>query len=442
MENETEPSTGTTLFNISNVTLMHEYQELIEKLNYERMLFQLPVIVTLLVVMVVAIFGNILVICVYRMTYKSSVASFFITLLAIVDLSTTLCISFNIQDMFNPYMNPLPVVCKIGRFLESFVTIMSGNFLLCVAFDRYFHIIYPLRRYTFQQAKALAIVMTAVALCMSWPQLFLAGMKTVETHVKGIYGEDCSFRDDVDNSIYTLLFQGVLMATFFIGMFVLIIFYGRIYFVIWRRLRCTIGERVYVSPNGKRRKCQIQLELLKGRASNESTESTEVSVDIGNNNDSTSIEIRDGPSEEKDRPLMLSDKMETSDSSNDLELHRSLKHETKRRISDIPRKSNKTRNIQSGTSRTTRIMAIITVFAIIGFLPYLLVNLFKNMGLFFRPGMSTAEDLIYEFCTKSHFINSFVNPIIYSVMNPIFRRNAWKTVKTIGQICCLKLNNS
>ena len=435
-----------TPFNISSRNLTYlEYQKLIEKLNYERMLFQLPVIVILLIVMLMSIFGNTVVICVYRLSYRSSVANFFITLLAVVDLTTALCIPFNLQDMFHPYMNPTPLVCKIGRFLETAMAVLSGNFLVCVAFDRYFHIVYPLRRYTFQQAKYLAIVMTAIALCLSWPQIFLAGTKTVETHIEGIYGEDCSFQDAVTNSVYTLLFQGILLLSFFIGIIISVIFYSHIFIIIWRRHRRTIGERISRIQIGKSKKCHVELEMT-SQTSDEITEITDISVDIvsklvENNNKSMTTEVQNGTNENKIPELSKSNNVDTIDDDNDLHTPKKSRKGKPKHVLTVDKKVKKPTKSSSGTSRITRMMAIVSFFGLMGFLPYLIVNIFRSMGLFFKQGMGKTEDLIYEFSTKSYYLNSFVNPIIYSILNPTFRRNAWAALKKIGKICCFKRDN-
>ncbi|XP_041351206.1 alpha-1A adrenergic receptor-like [Gigantopelta aegis] len=410
-----------------------EYYKVLAKLNYERMLFQLPVIITLLVVMVMAIFGNILVICVYRLSCKRSVASFFIIVLAIVDLTTALCTAFNIQDMLNPYMNPAPVACKIGRFLESFTAVLSGIFLVCIAFDRYFHIIYPLRGYTLAQAKYLAIVMSAVALSLAWPQLFLAGKKTVKTSVEGIFGEDCSFQDSVYNSIYTLLFQGMLAVAFFTGISMTVFFYSRIYYVIWRRRKQVIGEQIStVSSQLKhlKKKNQFSDIHLEDRRLSSCRSKTELSTEIN-----TPDEVETGNHHRIDRDAIkeetcLSDQPSVTPSSTQ-GLKNTVKEST---LKGEAKKSSRKRRI--GTVRITRIMTAVTLAGMLGYMPYLLVNIFKNMGLFFKPGMSKTEDLVYEFGTKSHFMNTFVNPVIYSVMNPDFRVDAWRILTNVGRIRC------
>ncbi|XP_041351208.1 alpha-2A adrenergic receptor-like [Gigantopelta aegis] len=435
MDNTSSSFPWTSAANDNNETSV--YRQLIEKLNYERMLFQLPVVVTLLVVMVMGIFGNIVVISVYKQTCKKRISCFFMNLLAVVDLTTALCIPFDIQDMLNPYMNPAPVACKIGRFLESFTAVLSGNLLICISFDRYFHIIYPLKRYSLQQAKSLAIVMTALALSLTWPQLFLAGTKTVKTSIEGVHGEDCSFRNEVRDSIYTMLFQGALALSYAIGFGVSVIFYCRIYFVIWRRRRTIIGEQV-ISPKKSSKKLKsFRLHTFKmsGKESKKCSEITEISYittsEMGATDlDSTSPVVQRETSVENDR----NEKITTGNNNPDRKSSCLSARSTVRLDKVKVKTSQKTKS----TTRFTRIMTIVTISSILAFTPYLLVNIFHNMGMFFYHGMSKTADIVYEFSTKSFYLNSFVNPIIYSVMNPTFRRDAIHIIRKMCKMCRLK----
>ena len=371
-------------------------------------------------------------ICIYKLTCKSRVSCFFMTLLGIVDLTTALCIPFDIHDLFHPYTNPAPIPCKIGRFLESFTAVLSGNFLVCIAFNRYFHIINPLRRYTFQQAKALAIVMIALALCLTWPQLFLTGTKTVNTPIEGIYGGTCAFRDDVHDSIYTLLFQGVLVLSYIIGFFVSFIFYGRIYFTIWKRRRNVIGEQITPQKRSIKR-VRFCTFTVNNHESKKCTNITEISYNAKSQMNEFNMNAI-SPEIQQENNVNNCKMTNANNNPNPTSSSSSAKYTV--RIGNLVRVTNSKR--KTSTTRFTRIMAIVTISSILAFLPYMLVNIFHSMGLFFHPGMDKTSDLVFEFCSKSFYLNSVVNPIIYSIMNPNFRTDAINIIRKSCKMCSFK----
>ena len=512
--------------NMSLKTYMGKnYTEIILKLNYERMLFQLPVIVFLTTIMAVSLIGNILVVSVYRTTFKKRTSSYFIMILAIMDLCGCMCIPFDIFDLANPYMHPAPVFCAINRFLEAWTSTGSGLVLVCIAFDRYFHVCNPMGIYSIQQAQSLTIVMLAVAVGVSWPIIFLAGKRTIPTPIPGVYGEDCSYKDEVYNSIYTLLFQGGLLFAFFVNFWIFGVFYARIFYTIYKRSRTSIGENVYIiktkKPKAKyKHRFKRRLYNKPNQSSftinshnatvpnhenpditltnyaiyphkqqrtnghilnnivnrnyitgigNVDSKSFVVNVPIPNKNDSKSIEI---VYDEDVKPFSVSNKnnckmpivsnkteakpLPVSDAGNS-HVHPALEKtesklvpisESKLKVHldngncnqnvpvKIPSKTGRTNQstLKIRTTRTTIILAIVTLTAVLGFLPYLVVSLLNNFGNHFQYGMPAAEDLLFEFCAKSYFLNCAANPIIYSVMNPTFRHDSAMVLKKMTGI--------
>lgn len=71
------------------------------------------------------------------------------------------------------------------------------------------------------------------------------------------------------------------------------------------------------------------------------------------------------------------------------------------------------------TTKTTWMLFVITLVFVLSFLPYLIVMVLRHTISDFTR--SPAQQLIVNFCLRSYFINSSVNPIIYALMNRQFR---------------------
>ena len=430
--------------------------------------------------MAVSVFGNCLVVSVYKPKYKKRTSCYFIMVLAIVDLSSSLCIPFVIFDLANPYIHPVPIVCKINRFLEVFSSTSSGMVLVCIAFDRYFHVCHPLRIYSLNQAQSLTIVMIVLAACVSWPILFLAGTKTAPTPLSGVFGDDCSYRDGIAHSIYLVLFQCALFLTFSLTFCIALAFYSKIFYVICKRKRMTIGEtcntiKDETSVNESIRNTgnvtsNIQNRLVfvlddkatlnknaDDRNPNETVKSKHsVFIESDNNAASITNNIQDNVNSKNLSNSKIMDVCKRTlvqTPSNNASIVRHNNHTTNSIAVSNPETSRKSRSEsmsiksitsikkpcrvvrpQIRTTRTTIVLGMITVSTLIGFLPYLTVSLMMTFTGFFQPGMSSAEDLTYEFCCKSYFLNAAVNPVIYSVMNPVFRQESVALLKKLPRI--------
>ncbi|KAK6181552.1 hypothetical protein SNE40_009383 [Patella caerulea] len=331
-----------------NSTLLYE-------LNHARQLFTVPVIVFLFIIMIVGAVGNVIVIIVYTFLTERTVATFYILIVALVDMvCCCFCLPFQIYDLWNPYINSLPTLCRINRFVENFTNLLNGFILICVASERYSKVCYPLEPYTRNKAKSLSIIVVVMALSMSWPQLIITGKQTLVVGKDKIIGEDCSYNDYFQNSIYVFLLMGLLYIAWVISFGLFIFFYLNILIAIIKRKR-----------------------------------------------------------------LM------------------SLKKENLTTIK-VPSPNNTTGGINGRirmrSSKTTACLASVTLAAILTYVPFLTIQTIRNSGKFFQTtvtptgeyyhyGDSAAVDLFCTFCVKSYFLNSAINPIIYSVMNPRFRDN-------------------
>ena len=102
----------------------------------------------------------------------------------------------------------------------------------------------------------------------------------------------------------------------------------------------------------------------------------------------------------------------------------------------IPRLGNKSRkmstvsNLSRGVGegrkqlakKTTSLMFIVTVVFILSFVPFLVVVLLRHNIRNFVSQLSHSGRVAYRIFLRSYFLNAAVNPLIYSVYDPNFRK--------------------
>ncbi|CAC5415063.1 unnamed protein product [Mytilus coruscus] len=98
---------------MSSANITDTHAELV-RLNDEKALFYLPVIIYMLILMFVGTFGNILVCCVYLSKQTKTSSHYFILALAMLDLLTCLVgMPTEVADLRYPYMFYAPAACLV-----------------------------------------------------------------------------------------------------------------------------------------------------------------------------------------------------------------------------------------------------------------------------------------------------------------------------------------
>ncbi|XP_062567304.1 orexin receptor type 2-like [Saccostrea cucullata] len=391
MANITEGFSNQTTVTMNTTTMGMEEIEarmLLHKMNDELAMRYLPVIMYMLILMLMGIFGNILVCCVYCSKPTKTSSHYFILNLAVLDLLTCIIgMPTEVTDLRYPYMFYAPAACKLLRFVESVSIIGSSITLIAVAFDRYYRICKLGRQISVKKSKIICVISVIIGLLSSWPACILFGEKTIELGIPGIKGVDCSTDDSVRHTIYPTLYYGFLFLLFILCLVFFTVIYAKIGAVIWKRKKARIGEPISATPNG--------------RALNDSnTPSDQISTDPISTEMSSDHEG-------------YHDKRASSGS----------KHAFGKR--------NSRNNVR--VTRTTVVLFAVTVAYVISFLPFLIVMVVRSVAKNFEENLSPEAEVAYKFSTKSYFINNAINPVIYSFLNINFR----KDIKTIFKKCCI-----
>lgn len=112
------------------------------------------------------------------------------------------------------------------RFINTFCAIGSIFTLVVIAVDRYRKICKPLHgQMRMFHVRLSLIPVFGGALLFGWPAFFMYGLRTTETEIPGLFGQDCSTPDNISETIYPLLYNCILFLCFIILAVSIIIIY-------------------------------------------------------------------------------------------------------------------------------------------------------------------------------------------------------------------------
>lgn len=346
--------------------------KLLRELNDRTALRFLPVIIYMSLLMLVGIFGNLMVLVVYLRKRLKCSSDYFILNLAFMDLLTCLIgVPVEIADLRDPYMFYAPAACKLLRTVESFSNMGSTLTLMAIAMDRYKRICKLGERFSNQKAKRLCIGAILIGAITSWPAGVVFGKKTVDVGIPGANTADCSTADEMRNTIYPLLYYGLVMLYFIICVIFVLFVYVRISIFIRR---------------GKSKQKKVA----------KPTAQDAPSFNLHSSNDGHTA--LSGVSEEEDVKKL---------------------HVIEKKAVDISQGGRLVNTIK--VTRTTTIFVAVTAAFILSYLPFLVVMITRNIKKNFEDILSPSAEVFYKFCLKSYFINNAINPVIYNFLNRNFR---------------------
>nr|KAG5707527.1 hypothetical protein BaRGS_012031 [Batillaria attramentaria] len=136
------------------------------------------------VLMVVGLVGNSLVLYVYNFKMPRTVFSFFVTVLALLDLTTTLCgmpIDVVIKTVLLSDTLSMNVICKIAHLENYGTSLTSGSVLLLIAATRYRKVCQPLEPSISRRwARIMCGIIFTVAMVLCSVTLIINGPESVK----------------------------------------------------------------------------------------------------------------------------------------------------------------------------------------------------------------------------------------------------------------------
>lgn len=201
--------------------------------------FNICVYVLYIMILVVAVVGNLLVVYVVWGTSKlRTVTNYFIVNLAVGDLFMAIfCVPFSfLSTLILQYWPFGFYLCIIVNYLQAVSVFVSAYTLVAISIDRYLAIIYPLRpRMTRLQSKLIILVVWLLSLSTTLPVAIFSDLMEPPMNFYRVYDlkvcqEDWGqFRQDA-GAIYS---GALMLLQYFLPITVLIFTYARIALVVW-----------------------------------------------------------------------------------------------------------------------------------------------------------------------------------------------------------------
>ena len=415
--------------NMSNFT---KDEELLTELNDERVELMIPVIVYVSVLMLVGTFGNILVLVYYGCKSKTSTNSFFIVALAVFDLSMcAVSMPIEIVDLRFYYMFTNVPACKISRLLNHLAADGSATTLLGIAADRYRRLCCPLKpQLEIKHARIAVFLVGLLAAILSWPALIFYEPVTVnvtnpENNSTILQGSDCTTTKDDKYRTYLWAFNIVQLVIYIVATTTLIVLYclvGRaIYRYKRRRLKYASSKRIAYDSKYNRKEKQSKTD---------STEKCDSESDIGNGSTietdaaETSIQTVESTLENGTEhfPNIGNNEKENTACSKGAKLKRKQFVATRNIKNNSRYRSPKDKTPDIKTIKCTVLMFVISIFYIVGYLPYLVLVIWRIFQSGYEGDILSDSALVgFNIGIRSYLIPSCVNPLLYGGFNDNFR---------------------
>ncbi|ESP02852.1 hypothetical protein LOTGIDRAFT_156802 [Lottia gigantea] len=368
--------THSVLYVTMNVTEVNNLTVLFDDINQEFRLQQLPVVIYLILILLVGIPGNSAVCYIFKSQLTERNTKFFLVYLACLDLiSCCVCVPFELTDVLLAYTFDSVAACKFFRFLTTWLQGLSGLTLICVAYVRYRKIFKPFKDLE-RRIRPLCIASAIAALVMAAPALVIFGSRTVKTHIPDVTGKECSTNDNLLHSPVRIVYYTFLLFTFLFSLICFLVFYILIGVYLNRRSKVPLGD-------GMRKYCG-NLRLITSSQDRKGN-------GIGNQPISPIAS----------NCMCMSMRSRTSQNKETQHLGQ----------------------LKVKTGRMTVIFLAVTVSFVLSFLPFLIVNILRASEIYFVSSENVHETLIYNLCVRSSYVNSAINPVIYSLLNRGFRKD-------------------
>lgn len=406
-------------------------KRLAEELNTELKDTLMPVTVFVGLETVFGFLGNLLILYVFLFHYHKCNFKYFVLCLAFVDITSTLTtMPGEIVTQTFWYVYPVPIVCKIKSFFNVFTVCGSAFCLLIISVDRFLKICRPLKwQIKPKVALILIFVQLTIAFVIALPVAFLWGTHSHQEQYKGynitvhICEKDEKFECTKSPLIYAIFAESIVTIVMF-AMFVLYIF-------VCRKLLKTKETAAGTSHPASDGHPKFESEgAFSGGVTSEDENATQNSADIMNDIVSADTYIGAGKegTPENNRHVLFEPLPTNKNSSNSNQLSSPANKAEKHMKPSGKKHARRVR-------RKTWIMLILTAVFISTTILYLtLLNLIANDVL---ETLSKSQKSIYFFFFRLYFINHVINPILYGLLDPHFRRILKQILSSVIKTCSL-----
>ncbi|XP_060599041.1 D(1) dopamine receptor-like [Ruditapes philippinarum] len=401
-------------------------EELARQLNDDFREAVLPVTVFVGIEVVVGFFGNLLVIYVFLFHYHVCNFRYFVLCMAFVDFTSSLTtMPGEMLTQMNWYIYPYRLICKIKSFFNVFTVTAEALCLLTIALDRYRKVCTP---FGWQIRPKIAIflcgVIYAVSFIIALPVAFFWGIHNAEQEYKNrtititVCEKDEQYTGTDHPLRYSLAVEGIISVCLVL-MFVLYIF-------VTRKLVSGKGNaggkpKVIVTLSSTQTGASSDVNMKNDIELSSRQETSDAGYSSGVENKPKKTKFNyissDGgltTDEEEDSSSRIATLrvpgLNFANSKTDKERSNTTKSHALRRK----------RSVGLRVRRKTKIMVILTVSFIITTILYLTLLSFIAENIL--KDLSGGLKAVYFFFFRLYFINHVINPIIYGVLDPHFKK--------------------
>lgn len=388
------------------MTLVNESEKILHDLNKNKLTDLIPLFVILGILLLIGLLGNSFLISYVWSEAKRNVGTFFLLILAGVDMLISLTVMLVLYEYSKIYIFKSDAVCKISAFLRFAASMFSAFVLVAIAVHRYQMICRPLKKQIdITAAKAVTTVATIGTVILSVPQMLLVETRDIHVQVSHesnvtLMGSDCVVRVLSDNNLkgfhtfieatYTILFIGS-----FVALFVLYVLLGKAIQEANRNHE-RLTQTTYLASVNRHKEGDKENEPIEDNVKHDA-------ADLNDDNDKKVIMHDSIEHASKRTPPRKLDAIKTSNNRS----NKSTKAERQRSVDYI------------SSTKLTIMFFIITLGFILSFLPYIIYSTWRN---FFAERTEVAFNVspLNLFCLNSYLINSVINFVVYGFFNKRF----------------------
>lgn len=413
---------------------------ILRELTVEMLQVSIPVLCFISLMMLIGTMGNTLVILTYFKRVDKSSTNLFIFCLAVFDIiNCALTLPMEMNDLTHPYTNDLNVLCKIHKFTGFTADLCSGFIIVCISFDRYLRIARPHQGLSVKGSKIAICVILLLAILISVLSLVIYGKRriTFPEH-PGIVGVSCGVQNEMRLTAMPIIFNILILTTFCIGVAILLVVYTMLGLKV---KRWNQDRKLKISGNRCSDYCQQT-------AISDETDSPN-SPDVRQSETFTFLPTTlekssdDNVKEDEEpsfkRPTFVRELSRSLDRNSFLKLdtglhmngtqtlpHRKSSAAKRKQCPSFTRKTSIPKLIdfrrRIKISKTTVMFISATIAFVASHIPYACIKVAFTVNPGLTDSMTSLGHSFFLFAEYSFIVSYAVNPIIYSFLNPKYRR--------------------